>query len=182
MRFLHTADWHIGKAIRGRSRYEEYERALDQVVEVARAEAVDAVLVAGDLHDARAVTADADALIFDTLIRLHDHGIPVVAIPGNHDSAARLDAFAPLLARIDVRVVPKMLRPDAGGTVTISSRDGGEEAIVACIPFVSPARFSDAASLFIDPARLYVSYDENMGLLLDAFASTFKPTAVNVVM
>lgn len=182
MRFLHTADWHIGKAIRGRSRYDEYEKALDQVVEIARERSVDAVLVSGDLHDARAVTAEADALIFDTLLRLHDAGIPVVAIPGNHDSAARLQAFAPLLGRIGVNVVPKMLRPEAGGVVEIGARDGHESAVVACIPFVSPARFADATSVFLDPARLYVSYDENMGLLLDAFATAFRPKSVNVVV
>jgi len=50
VRFLHTADWHVGKAIRGRARYEEFAAALDEVVGIARDEAVDAVLVAGDLY------------------------------------------------------------------------------------------------------------------------------------
>jgi len=45
MRFLHTSDWHVGRAIRGRSRTEEFAAALEEVVGIARAEGVDAVLL-----------------------------------------------------------------------------------------------------------------------------------------
>src|SRR5436309_6194429 len=103
MRFLHTGDWHVGKAIRGRSRHDEFAAALDQVVGIARDEGVDVVLIAGDLYEHRATSPEADALVFDALVRLHEVGIPVVAIPGNHDSALRLHAMAKLLAAIDVQ-------------------------------------------------------------------------------
>src|SRR3954452_8672454 len=121
MRFLHTADWHVGRTIRGRSRLPEFEEALDAIVSIARDESVDCVLVAGDIHDQRAVAAEADGLIFDTFIRLHEAGIPVVAIPGNHDSAARLAAFAPLLERVGTHAVAKMRPPEQGGTIAIGS-------------------------------------------------------------
>ena len=58
MRFLHTGDWHVGKAIRGRSRMAEFESALDQVVGIAIDEGVDTVLVAGDLYEHRSTPAD----------------------------------------------------------------------------------------------------------------------------
>lgn len=182
MRFLHTADWHVGRTIRGRSRLDEFEQALGEVVDIARTEAVDCVLVAGDIHDQRAVTADADRLIFETLIALHEAGIPVVAIPGNHDSAARLSAFAPLLERVGTRAVARMRPPDKGGMVSVGSRDGTETAMVACLPFVSPRRFADAAGLFDDLSGGYVNFDEQMGILLGIYENAFRRDAVNVVL
>src|ERR671925_1673581 len=106
MRFLHTSDWHVGRTIRGRSRIEEFAAALDEVVAIARDQAVDAVLIAGDLFDGRAVNADAERLVFETLARLAEAKVAVVAIPGNHDSAARWSALRPLLDPLRVRVVP----------------------------------------------------------------------------
>ena len=182
MRFLHTADWHVGRTIRGRSRIGEFEEALGTVVDVARDQDVDCVLVAGDIHDQRAVTPDADRLIFETFIQLHSAGIPVVAIPGNHDSAARMAAFAPLLEYIGTRAVAKVRHPKDGGTIEIGSRDGTESALIACIPFVSPRRFSDATELFEDIATGFVNFDESMGHLLDAFEGSFRKDAINIVL
>jgi exonuclease SbcD len=76
MRFLHTGDWHVGKTIRGRSRMDEFERALDQVVEIALDQNVDAVLHAGDLYEHRAAAPDADKMVFETLLRLTRTGCP----------------------------------------------------------------------------------------------------------
>ena len=182
MRFLHTADWHVGRTLRGRSRMDEFAAALDVVVEVAVSEGVDAVLVAGDVHDQRAVSVDADRLIFDVLIRLSEAGIPVVAIPGNHDSAPRMAAFAPLLERIGTRMVAKVVPPGQGSMVEIPSKDGRERALVACIPFVSPRRFSDATGLFEDLGGGYVEFDESMGKLIARYEAAFDLAAVNVLM
>jgi exonuclease SbcD len=182
MRFLHTGDWHVGRGLRGRSRGDEFAAALDEVVGVATSEGVDAVLVAGDLYDQRAVTADADTIVFETLIKLFEAGIPVLAVPGNHDSVARLAALAPLLDRIGVTVVPRMKPPKSGGFVEVPGRNGTESALVACLPFVSPRRFSDATQLFGDLSAGYVSFDEGMGDLLGAFADGFASNRVNVVL
>ena len=59
MRLLHTADWHVGKTLKGHSRLEEQERVLREIVGVAREHAVDAVLVAGDLYDRALPPVDA---------------------------------------------------------------------------------------------------------------------------
>jgi DNA repair protein SbcD/Mre11 len=182
MRFLHTADWHVGRTIRGRSRLDEFAAALELVVEVAVDQKVDAVLVAGDIYDQRSVTADGDRLVFETLLRLSEEQIPVVAIPGNHDSAVRLDALAPLLERVGTRVVARVRRPAEGGVVEIPSRDGAQTAVVACIPFISPRRFSDAAGLFEDVGKGYVDFDESMGRVIAAYEAAFRPDAVNVLM
>jgi exonuclease SbcD len=182
VRFLHTADWHVGRTIRGRSRADEFEAALDQVVQIAVDEKVDALLIAGDIYDQRALSAEADALIFDALLRLFDANIPVVAICGNHDSAARLDALSRLLSHVGCSMAAKVRRPDRGGIVEIASRSGKEVASIACVPFVSPRRFSDAASEFDDLATGYEGYDDGFGRLLKAYEDAFRDDRVNLVL
>jgi exonuclease SbcD len=182
MRLLHTGDWHVGRSIRGRSREDEFSGALDEVVGIATDEKVDVVLIAGDIYDQRAVTPDADRLVFDALLRLNSAGIPVVAVPGNHDSAARLDALAPLLERIGVSLVCKMRPPDQGGAVTVPARDGSHAAQISCLPFVSPRHFSSATQLFEDVSAGYVEFDKGMGDLISAYARAFDATAINVVL
>jgi exonuclease SbcD len=182
MRLLHTADWHVGRTVRGRSRAAEFAEVLAEVVGIAREESVDAVLVAGDLYDHRAPPPEADELIFDTLIHLYEARIPVVAIPGNHDSALRWRALGRLLGPIGVDVVPRVAPPAQGSAVEIRSRDGDETAIVACVPFVPERRFADAAALFGAPEAWFQSYAEGMGRLLAAMTEAFRPEAVNVLM
>jgi DNA repair protein SbcD/Mre11 len=63
VRFLHTADWHIGKPLRGRSRMDEYAKALDQVAAIAKDRQVDAVLMAGDVFDSPAPPPEAEKLV-----------------------------------------------------------------------------------------------------------------------
>ncbi len=182
MRFLHTGDWHIGKAIRGRSRAQEFAAVLDEVVDVAVDARVDAVLLAGDVYEHRAPSPEADAIVFDALLRLHDAGIRVVAIPGNHDSALRLEAFGKLLRPIGVEVVARVVQPDRGGVVEVPSRDGAEVADVACVPFVPERRFGDAAELFDATESWYASYAQGMGDLLSAMTAGLRPGRVSVVL
>ena len=182
MRFLHTADWHVGKRLRGRSRDEETVTALDQIVEMARDSAVDAVLVAGDICEHRTVSPDADLIVFEALARLRDSGAAVVAIPGNHDSWQRLEALTKLLTPLGILVVPRVLRPREGGVLEVPGRDGREAALVACIPFVPERRFGDAAALFDDRASAYTAYDEGMGAVIAGMARAFRTDRVNVLV
>jgi exonuclease SbcD len=182
VRILHTGDWHVARTIRGRSRFDEFDAALSEVVGIARQESVDAVLVAGDLYDHRSPVPEADSLVFEALIALYEARIPVVAIPGNHDSALRLEALAKLLRPIDVTVVPRVVPPENGSLVEVPSRDGAEAALVACVPFVPERRFGDAAALFRATEDWYQSYAEGMGRLLGAMTAPFREDRVNVLM
>jgi DNA repair protein SbcD/Mre11 len=182
MRFLHTGDWHVGKRLRSRSRDEETVAALDQVVGMARDAEVDAVLIAGDVYEHRTVAPEADEIVFEALLRLRDTGARVVLIPGNHDSPGRWEALGKLLSPLGISVVPRVLRPDAGGVLEIPSRDGAEAALVACVPFVPERRFGDAASLFDDRASAYTAYDEGLGAVFGGMARAFRPDRVNVLL
>jgi exonuclease SbcD len=182
MRFLHTADWHVGKAIRGRSRAEEFAAALDEVVAIAVDGTVDCVLLAGDVYEHGAPSPEADVLVFEAFLRFHDAGIRVVAIPGNHDSALRMEAFGKVLAPLGIRIVPRVARPDAGGIVLVPSRDGAHEAEVATIPFVPARRFGDAAALFEASEAWYQSYAQGMGELLGAMSAGFTAGRIPIVL
>jgi DNA repair protein SbcD/Mre11 len=93
MRILHTADWHLGKKLSEKSRYDEQKAVLHEITEIADREAVDLVVLAGDLFDTFAPTPEAEDLLYSTLKTLAANGCrTVVAIAGNHDNPDRIEA------------------------------------------------------------------------------------------
>ena len=97
MKLLHTADWHLGKRLGDYSRLAEQREVLDEICAIAEAEAVDAVLIAGDLFDTFNPPNEALELFYRTVHRLSDNGgRAVIAIAGNHDSPDRVEAPDPL--------------------------------------------------------------------------------------
>jgi len=90
MKFLHTADWHLGAGMASAEQHakqvrEARFRAAERVVELSREHEVDAILVAGDLFDGPNIDDD---VVLRTLQLLESVApIPVFIIPGNHDIA-----------------------------------------------------------------------------------------------
>src|SRR5436309_14278799 len=146
MRILHTSDWHVGKVLKGRSRHDEHIRVLAQVVEVARAEQPDLVIVAGDLYDTAAPTADATRVVTRALSALRQTGAEVVAIGGNHDNGPALDALRPWAeaAGITLRGAVK----GAADHFLTGRTAGGEEWRLVALPFLSQRYAVRAAELF----------------------------------
>jgi len=103
MRLLHTADWHLGRAFHGEDLLGAQAAFVDFLVDLAREQRVDGILIAGDLYDRALPPVDAVRLASEALARLAEHA-PVVVISGNHDSAARLGFGAELLARAGLHV------------------------------------------------------------------------------
>lgn len=99
MRFIHTADWHLGRIFHGVHLTADQAHVLDQLVRIVADARPDAVLVAGDVYDRAVPPPEAVELLDDTLSRIVlDLGVPVVLIAGNHDSPRRL-AFGARLMR-----------------------------------------------------------------------------------
>jgi DNA repair protein SbcD/Mre11 len=91
MRFLHTADWHLGRLFHNVHLTDDQAVVLDQLVDLVREAKPDAVLVAGDLYDRAVPPPEAVELLDDVLTRIVvGLGVPVVAIAGNHDSPSRV--------------------------------------------------------------------------------------------
>ena len=138
VRILHTSDWHVGKTIRGESRLEEHVAVLAEIAEIAAAEAVDLILVAGDLYESAAPSAEAETVVTQALLALRGVA-PLVVIAGNHDNAARFEAIRPLAAAAGIEVRGRVARPDAGGVVTIdlaSGRAGARRAAAVLLAAV----------------------------------------------
>ncbi|MBT2658279.1 exonuclease SbcCD subunit D [Bacillus sp. ISL-18] len=91
MKFIHTADWHLGKLVHGVYMTENQRAALEQFVSIVEEEKPDAVVIAGDLYDRSVPPTDAVELLDEILFKINvELKTPVVAIAGNHDSAERL--------------------------------------------------------------------------------------------
>lgn len=97
MKILHTADWHLGKKLDRFSRIEEQRAVMGEIVQIANAQKVDVVIIAGDLFDNFTPNTDAIELFYKTVKQLSLGGRrPVVAISGNHDAPKLIDAPDPL--------------------------------------------------------------------------------------
>ncbi|AQP53506.1 exonuclease sbcCD subunit D [Vagococcus penaei] len=98
MKFLHTADWHIGRKLNGFSLLEEQKAAFDSLMQIAQTEEVDAIIIAGDLYDRTVPSVEAVGLFHQMMIEMNMTAkLPVFAISGNHDSRVRLEVGAPWL-------------------------------------------------------------------------------------
>lgn len=109
MRFLHTADWHLGKSLSGFSLLEDQQAIFDKIEQVAKAENVDAIVIAGDLYDRSIPSEGAITALNQMLAQLNlvDH-FPILAISGNHDSATRLGNGADWFSYQDLHLNTKL--------------------------------------------------------------------------
>jgi exonuclease SbcD len=183
MRFLHTSDWHVGKVLKGHSRLDEQRAVLREIVQAASEHAVDAVLVAGDLYESSAPTAEAQQLVVQALLALRATGAEVVAIAGNHDHAGTFDAYRPLMAHAGITLVGNARTADDGGVVQLTARSTGEPVTVAVLPFLSQRYAVRAAELVTQtPAENAAGYDQLVRDLLTTLTAGFRDDAVNLVM
>lgn len=181
MRILHTSDWHVGKTIRGVSRLDEHRAVLAELVDLARTESVDLVVVAGDLYESAAPSAEAEQVVLAALLALRDTGATVVVIAGNHDNPGRFEAIRPLMAELGISVLGHVARPDAGGVVEVTA--GAERAQVALLPFLSQRYSVRAAELMAnDAAQNAGEYAARVRGVVEALTSGFGAGTVNLLV
>ena len=183
MKILHTSDWHVGKVLKGRDRFDEHVAVLSSIVQTARDEDVDVVLVAGDLFETAAPAAKAQGLVMRSLLALREDGRHVVVIAGNHDNQALLDAvYRPVLGELGLYVLGTPKRPDSGGLMTLRTRTG-EMINVAALPFLSHRYAVRAAEVLLhETAEHTLDYARRVAEIVALLTAGFTPEAVNVVM
>nr|WP_246497459.1 exonuclease SbcCD subunit D [Sphaerisporangium rubeum] len=178
---MHTADWHVGKVLKGRTRVDEHRAVLGELVDLARREDVDAVIVAGDLFDTSAPTPEAQSLVLPTLMRLREDGRDVVVLAGNHDHPQLLEVYRPVLGALGIHVVGTFRRPDQGGTLAFRARSG-EDVRLAVLPFLSHRYVVRAAEVLTGGATDHNrDYAARIGLLIGALTKGFSAGTVNLV-
>jgi len=182
VKVLHTADWHVGRLLRGRSRADEHEAVLASIAATAAEHGVDLVIVAGDVFDTAAPSPEAERIVYRALLDLTATGATVLVVAGNHDSERRLQAVAPLLELGRVITRGSFARPDEGGVIEVSSRDGTETALVAALPFLSQRHVVRATDLMeSDAADHGVAYADRIRRLVAALTQRFRGDTVNLV-
>ena len=135
MRFLHTADLHIGKRVNEFSMLEDQEYILRQILKTADKEQVEAVLIGGDVYDKQVPSAEAVRLFDWFLTQLNSRKLPVFVIGGNHDSVERLSFGAQIMEESGVYLTQSY----DGKVVPVRLEDAYGPVNLWMLPFLKPA-------------------------------------------
>jgi exonuclease SbcD len=134
---LHTSDWHLGRRLYGRMRYEEFEAFLSWLEETISAQKVDVLIVAGDIFDTMTPSNRAQALYFEFLGRVSKSCCQhVVIVAGNHDSPTFLDAPSQVLKFLNVHVIGTTCDDLTDEVLVLGDVDGTPHCIIAAVPYL----------------------------------------------
>ncbi|WP_289047698.1 exonuclease SbcCD subunit D C-terminal domain-containing protein [uncultured Psychrobacter sp.] len=134
---LHTSDWHLGRRLYGRMRYEEFEAFLSWLQETISAHKVDVLIVAGDIFDTMTPSNRAQALYYEFLGKVSklccEH---IVIVAGNHDSPTFLDAPSKVLKFLNVHVIGTACDDLNDEVLVLDAVDGTPHCIIAAVPYL----------------------------------------------
>jgi len=160
MKFIHTADIHLDSPLH---RLEDYEgapvdeirqasrRAFENLIDLALEEAVDFVLIAGDLFDGDWKDYNTGLYFVSQMRRLGEDGIPVFIVAGNHDAEGKMTRTLPYPDNVHVFSSRK---PE---TKTLAKLD----VAIHGQSFAKPAVMDNLANLYPEPLPGHF----NIGLL-----------------
>lgn len=156
MRVLHTSDWHIGRTLYGRKRYEEFESFLTWLAEKIQENSIDVLLVAGDVFDTSTPTNRAQELYYRFLCQVIDSPCRhIIVIAGNHDSPSFLNAPRTLLKALDVHVVGSSTETLEDEVLVLRNHQDIPELIVCAVPYLrdKDIRLAEAGESIEDKER-----------------------------
>lgn len=137
MRVLHTSDWHIGRTLYGRKRYEEFESFLTWLAEMIQEKSIVALLVAGDVFDTSTPSNRAQELYYRFLCQVATSSCRhVFVIAGNHDSPSFLNAPKEFLKALDVHVVGSSTESSEDEVLVLCNEKNAPELIVCAVPYL----------------------------------------------
>ncbi len=137
MKILHTSDWHLGRSLYGRKRYEEFEAFLTWLAETIQDNEIDVLLVAGDIFDTSAPSNRAQELYYRFLCRVAASSCRhVVVVSGNHDSPSFLNAPKELLKALDVHVIGGASENPEDEVLVLRNSQKAPELIVCAVPYL----------------------------------------------
>ena len=136
MRFLHIADLHLGKSLDDFDLREDQQYILDQILDIAQAKEVDAVLIVGDVFD-KAIPVEGAVQLLDTFLQERaSRKLPVYMISGNHDSDERLNFGSGLFEANDIHIAAKY----TGTLAHYVAEDNYGEVHIYALPFVKASQ------------------------------------------
>ncbi len=174
VRLLHTSDWHIGRKFHQVDLLDQQALFGDWLVDLVKAEGIDAVLIAGDLFDRATPNGEAVELLDQILSRLLATGTQIVAITGNHDSAERLHFGSAAMAGAGLHIrAERRSLADMGEPIEITGRSGASVQIVP-VPYLDPYR--------IETGDLVRQHDAVINAVLAARIPQLRDSRRSVVM
>ena len=193
MKFLHTADWHLGAKTNGRDRLPEQKKVLDEILSIATYEGIDCVIIAGDVFNTASPSAEAEELFFETIEKLSNGGERFVfVLAGNHDDPTRLVAGLPLACKRNIALVGDLQKlneksfkqsqnvnvVDAGkGYIKIKKNE--EIATIAYLPYPSESRIKDKID-FGTKNESEMTYAEKVEKWAEIGSSMFSDDTFNI--
>ena len=173
MKFIHTSDWHIGREFHNVSLLADQRHVLDQLVAYIEKEAVDALVIAGDIYDRSVPPSKAVALLDEFISKIcSDMRVPVIMIPGNHDGAERLRFGSRQLSLAGLHILgdlSKVTEP------VILPCESGEVAFYG-IPYNDPETVRNLFSADVS------SYDEAHTYLVDLIKGVVRDDIPSVLI
>ncbi|MDA5132423.1 exonuclease SbcCD subunit D C-terminal domain-containing protein [Psychrobacter sp. ANT_H3] len=134
---LHTSDWHLGRRLYGRMRYDEFEAFLSWLQDTISAQKVDVLIVAGDIFDTMTPSNRAQALYYEFLGKVSKSCCQhIVIVAGNHDSPTFLDAPSNVLKFLNVHVIGTACEDLNDEVLVLDAADGTPHCIIAAVPYL----------------------------------------------
>jgi exonuclease SbcD len=137
MKILHTSDWHIGRSLYGRKRYNEFSAFFDWLADFIQTESIDVLIVAGDVFDTSTPSNRSQELYYQFLCKVSASCCRhMVVIAGNHDSPSFLNAPKKLLRALNVHVVGSITENPEDEVITLTGHSNIPEAVVCAVPYL----------------------------------------------
>jgi len=173
MKFIHTSDWHIGRQFHNVSLLEDQQHVLKQIIDYVKQESVDALVIAGDIYDRAVPPATAVELLDDILNQICSQmDVPVVLIPGNHDSAERLSFGSRQLNHAGLHILGDLEKV----TEPVVIENGKESIHFYGIPYNDPEHVNDHYD------QKLANHDEAHAYLVDKIKSSLDDKNTNVLI
>lgn len=134
MRFIHTADLHLGKRLHDVPLLEDQIYMLDELKKLTIARGADAVMIAGDVYQSSSPPSEAMSAFDGFVTALAAAGIRVFAVSGNHDSERRVAYLASLVRGSGIYVSERF----TGTLQQFTMEDEHGELVVSLLPFIKP--------------------------------------------
>lgn len=138
MNIIHTSDWHLGKTLYGKKRYDEFERFLSWLIQLLHEKQTDILLMAGDVFDTHTPSNRAQALYYQFLCDVAKSPCRhVVIIGGNHDSPSFLNAPKNILKSLNIHVIGnKTVNLEDEIVLLKNPQNNKLEAVICAVPYL----------------------------------------------
>ena len=186
MNLLHTSDWHLGRTLYGKKRDDEFTAFLDWLLQTIEKEAIDVLIVAGDVFDTSAPSHFAQKLYYQFLCQVAASSCRhVVVIAGNHDSPSFINAPQDLLAALNVHVIGQACENLADEVLLLKDDQGVAELLVCAVPYLRDRdiRTVEAGESTTDKAQKLIAgiqqhYVDVAGIALQIQSELDKPVPI----